>query len=80
MSAAWLIEHTGVPPGFRLGAVGVSTNHVLALVNQGGGSTRELLVLAAHVRDAVREVFGVSLQPEPAFIGFPDPPLTPGDR
>ena len=75
LSAAWLIEQAGVAPGFRLGAVGVSTNHVLALVNHGGGSTGELLALAAHVRDAVREVFGVSLQPEPAFIGFPTPPL-----
>lgn len=75
LSAAWLIEHAGVPPGFRLGGVGVSTKHVLALVNRGGGSTRELLVLAAHVQDAVRELFEVSLEPEPAFIGFPDPPL-----
>lgn len=80
LSAAWLIGHAGVAPGFRLGAVGVSTNHVLALVHHGGGSTGELLVLAAHVRDAVRELFEVSLEPEPAFIGFRDPPLTPGDR
>lgn len=80
LSAAWLIEQAGIPPGFRLGAVGVSTNHVLALVNHGGGSTRELLHLAAHVRAAVREVFEVSLEPEPAFIGFPHPPLTPGDH
>jgi UDP-N-acetylmuramate dehydrogenase len=80
LSAAWLIEHAGVPPGFRLGAVGVSTKHVLALVNHGGGSTKELLVLAAHVREAVREMFEVCLEPEPAFIGFPDPPLTAGDR
>lgn len=80
LSAAWLIEHAGVAPGFRLGAVGVSTNHVLALVNHGGGTTGELLVLARHVRNSVREVFGVSLEPEPAFIGFPAPPLTPGNR
>ena len=44
------------------------------------GSTEELLVLAAHVQDVVREVFGVCLEPEPAFIGFPAPPLSPGDR
>ena len=77
LSAAWLIEHAGVYPGFALGNVGVSTNHVLALVNNGGGSTAELLALAVHVRDVVREAFGVVLEPEPAFLGFSAPPLTP---
>lgn len=76
LSAAWLIEHAGVLPGFALDNVGVSTNHVLALVNNGGGSTAELLALAVHVRDVVREAFGVVLEPEPAFLGFSAPPLT----
>lgn len=80
MSAAWLIEHAGIRPGFRLGGVGVSTNHVLALVNRGEGSTDELLLLAARIRDTVQEEFGVSLEPEPAFLGFREPPLTPQGR
>ncbi len=80
LSAAWLIEHAGITPGFGLGGVGVSTHHVLALVNRGEASTEELLVLAAHVQGAVREAFGVALEPEPAFIGFPDQPLSPGHR
>src|SRR5207244_7568690 len=31
--AAWLIEHAGFQKGYRVGPVGISTNHTLALVN-----------------------------------------------
>lgn len=80
LSAAWLIERAGIRPGLESGRVGVSTNHVLALVNNGGGSSAELVALAVHVRTVVQETFGVSLEPEPAFLGFPAPPLAPVDR
>jgi UDP-N-acetylmuramate dehydrogenase len=72
--AAWLIESAGFAKGTRRGAVGISSRHTLALVHHGGGSTAELLTLAADIRAAVSQRFGVLLQPEPAFLGFP-----PGD-
>jgi UDP-N-acetylmuramate dehydrogenase len=73
LSAAWLIEHSGLPKGFKshpAARVGLSTNHVLALTNRGGASATELVALATLVTEKVREAYGVTLVPEPVFIGF----------
>jgi UDP-N-acetylmuramate dehydrogenase len=69
LSAGWLIERAGIVKGQRAGAVGVSTRHALALVHHGGGTTAALLALARTVRDAVAARFGVTLAPEPIFVG-----------
>ena len=68
-SAAWLIDHAGFAKGHRRGPVGLSTKHVLALTNRGGGTTAELLDLAREVRDEVERVFGVRLVNEPVIVG-----------
>ncbi|MCP4896327.1 MAG: UDP-N-acetylmuramate dehydrogenase [bacterium] len=73
VSAAWLIEKTGVARGLRNGAVGVSSHHALALVHHGNGSTQELIALAREIRNRVRERFAVILKPEPVFLGFQNP-------
>jgi UDP-N-acetylmuramate dehydrogenase len=70
LSAGWLIERAGIARGLRRGAVGVSSAHALALVHHGGGTTAALLALAREVVGAVRDRFGVSLVPEPTFLGF----------
>jgi UDP-N-acetylmuramate dehydrogenase len=71
LSAAWLIEHAGFGRGLlgSGGRVGLSTKHVLALSNRGGGSTGELLALAREVRAGVVARFGVTLSPEPVLVG-----------
>lgn len=69
LSAGWLIERAGFPRGTRHGAVGVSSRHALALVHHGGGTTAELVALAREIRDAVAATFGVTLLPEPIFLG-----------
>ena len=75
LSAGWLIEHAGVAKGYRVGPVGVSTRHALALVHHGGGTTDALVALARDVRDRVAARFGVTLVPEPVFVGhFADAP------
>ncbi len=68
-SAAWLIERAGFHRGYGQGRVGISSKHTLALVNRGGATTAELLVLAREIRDGVRAAFGVTLAPEPVFVG-----------
>jgi UDP-N-acetylmuramate dehydrogenase len=72
-SAAWLIERAGFGKGYGLelgsGRVSLSTKHVLALTNRGGGTTAELLALAAEVRDGVRTRFGITLVNEPVLVG-----------
>jgi UDP-N-acetylmuramate dehydrogenase len=69
LAAAWLIERAGFPKGYGEGAVGISQKHSLALVNRGGGTTRELVALARTIRDGVLARFGVRLTPEPIFVG-----------
>ncbi|ODT74864.1 UDP-N-acetylenolpyruvoylglucosamine reductase [bacterium SCN 62-11] len=73
LSAAWLIERSGFPKGWGEGPAGLSSNHVLALINRGGASAADLLRVAATVRRGVLERFGVSLHPEPEFVGFDRP-------
>ena len=52
LSAAWLIERAGFGKGYPGpgGRVAVSSKHTLALTNR-GGSTADLLLLAAEIRD-----------------------------
>jgi UDP-N-acetylmuramate dehydrogenase len=68
--AAWLIEAAGFRKGMRRGAVGLSSAHALALVHHGGGTTGDLMALAGDIRRTVRDLFGVTLQPEPVLWGF----------
>jgi UDP-N-acetylmuramate dehydrogenase len=68
--AAWLIERSGFRRGYVDGAVGISAKHPLALINRGGATAADVLRLAGTVKRAVGERFGVSLRPEPVFVGF----------
>ncbi len=69
LSAAWLIEHSGLPRGTRRGAVGLAERHALAIVNHGGATARDVLALAREVRARVQAGFGLTLQPEPVLVG-----------
>ncbi|HEX3932452.1 MAG TPA: UDP-N-acetylmuramate dehydrogenase [Nocardioides sp.] len=68
-SAAWLIEHAGFGKGYGAGAARVSGKHPLALTNQGGATTADLLALAREIRDGVERTFGVALVNEPVLVG-----------
>jgi len=68
LAAGWLIERAGVTKGLRVGNVGVSTAHTLALVHHGGGTTGELLAFAEDVKRRVHEAFGVELEREPVLL------------
>lgn len=68
--AAWLIERAGFHRGDAEGAAGISRKHTLALINRGGATARDVLRFAARIKRGVGERFGVSLRPEPVFVGF----------
>jgi UDP-N-acetylmuramate dehydrogenase len=71
VSAAWLIEHSGIRKGFSLprSRAGLSTKHALALTNRGGATAGELAELARFIRGRVHAEFGLMLQPEPVLVG-----------
>lgn len=73
LSAAWLIEQSGFPRGFVHGRAGLSSNHTLALINRGEASASDLVELARLIRLGVRAKFGITLEPEPVFVGFDRP-------
>jgi len=75
LAAAWLIQNAGLEPGYRQGAVGISTKHALALVCHEGATTRALLALAQQIRNQVFERFQILLEPEPVFWGFRGDPF-----
>ena len=69
-SAAWLIERAGFEKGHGDPAtVAISSKHTLALTNRGAGTTSQLVALAREVAAGVHDAFGVSLVPEPVFVG-----------
>ncbi len=70
LSAAWLIEQAGYERGYRLGRAALSSRHTLALINRGGATAAEIVALAAQLRRGVHRAFGVTLDPEPVFLGF----------
>lgn len=72
--AAWLIERAGFQRGHIDGPVGISRKHPLALVNRDGATARDVVRLATHIKHEVAERFGVSLRPEPIFVGFSHDP------
>ena len=65
LSAAWLVQSAGYGRGTRVGRVGTSSRHSLALTTEPGATAAELMAFAGRVIEAVRDRFGVTLVPEP---------------
>lgn len=72
LAAGWLVEQAGFGkgyPGTEGAACRLSTKHALALTNRGGATAADVVALARTVRDGVRDVFGITLMPEPVLVG-----------
>lgn len=71
VSAAWLIEQAGFKRGYsgQHPQVALSGKHTLAITNRGGAKAEHIAALAAEIRAGVANKFGVTLDPEPRFIG-----------
>ena len=65
-----LIERAGFPKGTSRGVVGISPFQAQAIVNHGGARADDVFSLACEVKQAVSDAFGVTLVPEPVFLGF----------
>ncbi len=71
LSAAWLIENSGLRKGFALGhsKAGLSTKHALAITNRGAAKASEVFELCKYIQLQVANRWGVELTPEPNFVG-----------
>lgn len=77
LAAGWLVERAGFAKGYpdpdrggRQAPCRLSTKHALALTNRGGATAEDVIALARTVRDGVRDVFGITLEPEPVLLGY----------
>jgi len=70
MSAAWLMENAGIHKGDKSGGAAISNMHVLALSNAGDATAEDIIKLARMARDKVKEVFGITLEPEVQIVGI----------
>jgi UDP-N-acetylmuramate dehydrogenase len=68
--AAWLIERAGFPKGTKRSTVAVSPFQAQAIINLGGARAADVLALASDMKRAVWTIFGISIVPEPVFLGF----------
>jgi UDP-N-acetylmuramate dehydrogenase len=72
ISAAWLIEQSGLHKGFALpgSAAALSGKHALAIVNRGGATGEDVAELARYIQTKVRNHTGIALTPEPTIVGL----------
>lgn len=72
LSAAWLIEQSGVHKGFGLpgSKAAISSKHALAITNRSNATAEEVLELARFIQTQVSNKFGINLIPEPNLVGF----------
>jgi UDP-N-acetylmuramate dehydrogenase len=70
LSAAWLIERCGFHKGFALGRAGLSSKHVLAIVNRGNATAAEIVALRNMIQKEVEQRFAIRLEQEPVELGF----------
>ena len=66
--AGWMIDRCGWK-GKALGAAAVHDKQALVLVNLGGASGADIVLLSDAVRASVYEKFGIEIYPEVNFIG-----------
>ena len=56
--------------GKRFGNFSLYHGNAMVVVHEGGGTRRELEALIADIQKAVKEKYGVSIEPEPELLDF----------
>ena len=66
-SSGYLIDQAGLK-GFQIGGAQVSEKHVNFLTNTGKATSKDVMMLAAHIKKTVQEKFGIQLVEEVHII------------
>lgn len=70
--AAWFLQQVGAKE-MKAGDIHVASYHANLIYNGGGGTARDLRALIAELKARVRARFGLQLEEEVQYVGFPDP-------
>ena len=69
LPAGWLVNHVGLR-GKKIGGAQMSPQHPNYLVNTGGATAEDVVMLASLVKTKVRDELGIRLQEEVQMVGF----------
>lgn len=68
LSAAWLIDHTGLKSEFHVGGASIYPNQCLVLINKDHATAADVVALANKIRAAVKKKYFIDLVPEVNYI------------
>jgi len=71
--AAYFLEQVGAK-GMMRGDIHVAGYHANLIYNAGSGTARDLCDLIDDLKARVRERFGMEVEEEVQYVGFPSPP------
>jgi UDP-N-acetylmuramate dehydrogenase len=71
--AGWFLEQAGMK-GFQRGGIHVASYHANLVYNDGSGTTAELVETLKEMKRRVFERYGLELEEEVQFVGFPSKP------
>lgn len=69
IGAGWLIDKIGLG-GKKIGGAKVSLEHANFIVNTGGATAQDVVMLISYIKQQVRDRFGIQLQEEIVYFGF----------
>lgn len=69
IAPGFLLEYTEFQKGYTRGAVGISPQHTLSIINVGGARAEDIAKLACDMQDAVEKIFGIRLEREVEYVG-----------
>ena len=67
--AGWIIDEAGLR-GKRIGGTMVSEKHANFVINIGGATAQDVIMLTSFIKMRIRDEFGVQLKEEVQLIGF----------